>query len=376
MIDAAGVPRVALLAIGDELLSGQQLDTNSSWLSERMSALGWRVHSVSLLGDDEAAIGERLAQLVERVDLIVVTGGLTGVNFTWLASPKIAAATARELVLDAGALEGIRAIFAARGLPMAASNERQALVPAQAVPMANPCGTAPGFRVLHDSGCWIAAFPGPPRELYPMFTQEFEPWLGTAFPARSSARVAAFFLFGMPESEFAVRGGEWMARDASPRIGVCASGRVLKVRIDGSGAITEDVHRSFELRVEAFRERFADAIFSEGSPDTALALAEQLLRRKISFACAESCTGGEIASRLIAMPGISDVFLEGFVTYSDAAKIARLGVAPKLLETHGAVSSEVAAAMAAGAAAVSGARLASTAGCVRRSCACRTAVEI
>ncbi|MFT7669420.1 MAG: nicotinamide-nucleotide amidase, partial [Planctomycetota bacterium] len=347
----------AILAIGDELLNGQQVDTNSSWISGRLTDLGFDVRGFSILGDDELAIAARLIELGAQVDLVVVTGGL-GPTLDDLTRHAIARATERDLVLNGSIVEGIRKLFASRQIEMSAANERQGLFPTSAEIIPNNAGTAPGFRLQQKSGSWIASFPGPPRELQMMFIEEFEPWIGAAFPSEIQTRVANFNLFGIPESEFADRVGDWMSRDVEPRIGVCASGRVLKVRIEGSGSASDGSGLKFSERVAAFRERFGQAIFSEDDPSTAVALGKLLLREQLTFASAESCTGGQIAARLIALPGISEVFQEGFVTYSNDAKRARLQVSSDLLEAHGAVSPEVAGAMASGAAKAAGVRLA------------------
>lgn len=349
--------KAAILAVGDELLSGQQLDTNSAWLSEQLLNHGWRVVGVSLLGDDELAIATRLSELCAQAELVLVTGGL-GPTLDDVTRQGVALAVGEELHMNEAEVDEIRRLFEAAGRTMAESNRRQGLFPKGATVLPNPVGTAAGFRVQHPGGSWIVSFPGPPRELKSMFAGAVEPWLLSDLPRDVRCRVAQFFLYGIPESDFAIRVGDWMAREAEPRIGVCASGRVLKVRIDGTGPATKDLDQRFEFRVAAFRERFAEAIFSETESSTTRALGAHLLREGISFACAESCTGGEIASRLVEMPGISEVFLEGFVTYSDEAKMARLGVEAELLERHGAVSAEVARAMALGAARATGARLA------------------
>lgn len=357
MTDSPASRRVAIVAIGDELLNGQQLDTNSSWLCERLWTLGWEVLGVTTIGDQETAIAATLGQLSSRADLILTTGGL-GPTLDDVTREAAARAADCALELDPAVLQWLEQLFAKIGRSMSSSNERQAWFPAGSVVLANSTGTAPGFRLQLPNGTWVASFPGPPRELFPMFEDELLGFLQETYPDVPELLSAAFNLYGISESDFAGQVGDWMARDADPRMGVCASGRILKVRIEGHSAGESAGRARFEDRVQQFQERFEPAIFSRTSASTALALAELLLEREVTFACAESCTGGEIASRLIARPGISSVFLEGFVTYSNAAKRARLGVPPELLEAHGAVSQEVAAAMAEGAARACGARLA------------------
>lgn len=347
-----------MAAIGDELLNGDQVDTNSSWLAGRLGELGWTVERVVLVGDELEEIAEVLADLARRYSLVITTGGL-GPTLDDVTRHAVARAAGVELESDPEVVERIRAWFASRDRVAAPSNERQALFPAGAVRMPNSAGTAPGFRVRVGEA-WVVSLPGPPREVHQVFDEHLVPWL-TELPAGDEVlRLHRFYLFGLGESDFAERVGEWMRRDANPRIGVTAGGGVLSVKLEARAADGERAEALVEERAGSFRTRFERWIFSEDEArsDPAAALGALLIEQGVSFACVESCTGGLVASRLIGVPGISSVFLEGFVTYSNEAKIERLGVPEALLETHGAVSREVAAALAAGAAERSGARLA------------------
>lgn len=352
------LPRAAVAAIGDELLSGDQLDTNSSWLAGRLGELGWTVERVVLVGDELEEIAEVLEDLARRYSLVVTTGGL-GPTLDDVTRHAVARAAGVELESDPQVVERIRAWFASRDRIAAPSNERQALFPAGAVRMPNSAGTAPGFRVRVGEA-WVVSLPGPPREMHQVFEEQLIPWMAELPAAQEVIRLRRFYLFGLGESDFAERVGEWMQREANPRIGVTAGGGVLSVKLEARGTDAETAEALVEERAAAFRARFGRWIFSEDQArsDPAAALGALLIERGVSFACVESCTGGLVASRLIGVPGISSVFLEGFVTYSNEAKIGRLGVPEELLEAHGAVSREVAAVLAAGAAERSGARLA------------------
>ncbi|MCB9913637.1 MAG: competence/damage-inducible protein A [Planctomycetes bacterium] len=350
----AGV--AALVAVGDELTSGEQVDLNTSWLAERLGELGWRVERAVLVGDDQAALAALLRELAARAGLIVTTGGL-GPTLDDVTRHAAADAAGVELVHDEAAAERIRAWFRAAGRVPSPTNDRQALFPAGATVIENPAGTAPGFRMELD-GSALVVLPGPPRELHAIFESGVRPWLAGLAAGGEVVRVARFFLIGLPESDFAGEVGAWMERDANPRIGVRASGGVLKVKLEARGASPEAAELALVERAAAFRERFARWTFSEEDPSPAAALGRLLLARGVTFACAESCTGGLVAAELTGVAGISAVFREGFVTYSNEAKVARLGLPAALIEAHGAVSEEVAAAMARGAAAMAGARLA------------------
>lgn len=342
--------RAWIVASGDELVQGRNVDTNSAWLARELAALGVETQRFVVLGDDEAALCELARAAGREVELLVVTGGL-GPTLDDVTRHALARAAGLELLEDEQALEGLRAWFAARGRPFAESNRRQALVPRGAELLRNAVGTAPGF-LLGCGKALVAALPGPPREMQRMFDDELRARLERRLPPRPSRAVACFHLFGLPESSFADRCGDWMARDADPLLGVTAHSGVLTAQLASS-----DLAR-LGARAAELRERFAEWIFSETSGDLGRVLGELLLARGITIATAESCTGGLLAERLTRLPGISAVFGWGFVSYANAAKQALLGVDPALLAAHGAVSLPVAEAMARGAAERSGARLA------------------
>jgi nicotinamide-nucleotide amidase len=203
----------------------------------------------------------------------------------------------------------------------------------------------------------VVALPGPPRELFAVYEAELLPWLRARGWAREPLAGRRFYLFGIPESTFGERCGDWMAREADPLIGVTAREGVLTVALRARGPGADSLAR-LEQRAAEFRARFAAHVFSESEWELERALGRELLARSLRVTAAESCTGGLVLGLLTAVPGISSVLSEGFVTYADEAKQRRLGVAPELLARHGAVSREVAEAMAAGAARASGAELA------------------
>ena len=346
----------ALLAVGDELVSGEQADRNSAFLAEGLLEHGWRVSEVVLLGDDEVRLARAMGELCARHGLVLTTGGL-GPTLDDVTRHAAARAAGRALVLDGGALRAIGTWYAERGRPMPASNERQALFPAGAVSLANRAGTAPGFR-LRVGEAWLVALPGPPREMRTVFERELAPWLVGLPAAGPVVRRRRLHLFGLTESDFADQVGAWMERDVEPRMGVLARAGVLTVKLEASAPDEVAALELLEHRAALLRARFKDLIFSEDRRDPAWAVGRELIARGLSLSVAESCTGGLVARKLCAVPGISAVFLEGFVPYSDRAKIERLGVCARLIETHGAVSGPVAEAMARGAAERSGARLA------------------
>ncbi len=345
-----------VVASGDELVQGRNVDTNSSWLARELARLGVEVERFVVLGDDEAALRALAEEAGRRVDLMIVTGGL-GPTLDDLTRHALASAAGVELVEDARSLETIRGWFLARGRPFAESNRRQALVPRGARVLENPLGTAPGF-VLRHGRALLAALPGPPREMEPMFARTLAPILADELPPRPALASASFHLFGLPESSFADRCGAWMAREENPLLGVTAKAGVLSAVLTARASNAAEAEARLAARAAEVQERFAEWIFSRESGDLAAVLGALLLERGITIATAESCTGGLVAAKLTSVPGISAVFGSGWVSYANRAKHELLGVPEELLARHGAVSAPVAEALARGAAERSGARLA------------------
>jgi nicotinamide-nucleotide amidase len=240
---------------------------------------------------------------------------------------------------------------------MPPSNERQACFPAGAVVLPNRVGTAPGFR-LQVGRSTFQALPGPPPEMRDMLEREVLPWVRATWPSSEPSARAAFYLSGIAESTFGERAGAWMERGERPLMGVTSHTGVLAVSLRAGGATRAEAESLLEGRRAEFRARFGEFIYSEEQGDLASAVGRLLIERGVTLATAESCTGGLLAARLTAVPGISAVYQGGWVTYANEAKRRELGVDEELLGRHGAVSEAVARAMAAGAQRESGARAA------------------
>jgi len=358
-VSAASDPRrgrVALVAVGDELVRGELHEANLAWLAEQLAAHDLLCDESRILGDDEEALATGLAELCESRELVIATGGL-GPTLDDVTRHAAALAAGRGLVRDERSLLEIRAWFEGRGREMAVSNERQALMPEGAVMLSNPIGTAPGFRVPVRGGM-LAVLPGPPREMREVYCTALEPWL--VGRERTGARAGAkFLLHGLSESRFADLAGDWMERGANPRMGVLAGRGLLQVKLEARAERPADAAQVLAERRAAFTERFAEWLVHEG-PEATMGpvVARLLIERGLGVATAESCTGGMLAQVLTNEPGVSAVFREGWVTYTNGAKTERLGVPAQLIETEGAVSEAVAGRMAAGAGERSGADLA------------------
>lgn len=349
--------RFAILSIGDELMEGRHVDRNAAVLSKGLVALGFEPLEHLTLPDVESEICAGLQRLGAVADVIVSTGGL-GPTLDDMTRAAAAGAVGVGLKRSASSEAWLRQRFADMGREMSSSNLRQADFPEGAVVLANEMGTAPGFSMRVGQALYFA-LPGPPREMGPMFQGAVAPALRAAGLVAAVPARQSFFLHAHSESVFAedVRAaGDWMAPDADPRMGVTAGAGLLAVELVARSLDAESTKR-LAARSAAFRERFGRWIYSEVEKEPAAVLARELIAAGVTVALAESCTGGRIAAALCAHAGVSAVFERGWVTYSNTAKEAELGVSGALLAKHGAVSVEVAGAMARGAAERAGARL-------------------
>jgi nicotinamide-nucleotide amidase len=349
-----------VIATGDELVRGSHADTNSALVARVLASLSLDCRRFVVLGDDEDALVEELSRCL-REGVVAIVGGGLGPTLDDVTRAAFARALATTLERDATVDARLRELFAARGREYSESNARQALFPRGARILRNERGTADGFACAQGRAL-LVALPGPPRELEPMLRGEVlelvRAHLARHAPDLGVARTAVFKLSQLPESRFADLCGDWMARGRNPLVGVTASLGVLTATIRARGRDAAEAEALLATQARAFRERFAAWIHAEGEVDLETLLVAELRARGATLALAESCTGGMVSARVTRVPGASSAYLRGWITYSNAAKVADLGVPSALLEAHGAVSAEVARAMAQGAARRSGARLA------------------
>lgn len=333
-----------IVTVGSELVSGQEVDTNSAWLSQRLGALGIEVHFHTSIGDDLAENVQALRVAASRVDLVIVSGGL-GPTQDDLTRAALAEFAGVSLVEDAASLAAIVELFRRRNRTMSPGNRVQALFPEGAHPLPNPIGTAPGVW-MHVGETVFACLPGVPGELKRMFDEQVAPRL------RRPGRVFIYRvvnLFGKGESEIESLALDLTARGRKPEVGITASDATISFRVTGEGRTEREALDAIEPTLSVIRERFGALIVGEGDIDVPDAVVESLVKNGKTLAVAESCTGGLIAHQLTAIAGVSAVFPGGVVSYSNEAKHELLGVPIELLERHGAVSAEVAEAMARGA---------------------------
>ena len=337
--------RAEIIATGTELLSGGVLDTNSLFLAEELILCGIETAFKTVVGDDEKDMEEAIRLALARVDAVIITGGI-GPTEDDISRKVIAKIVKRRLVLNEEALKAIHARLAHRGKEHATSNDRQALLPAGVRMLANPVGIAPGFY-LDEDGRFLAVLPGVPSEMEAMFSEGLRPVLEERFGNRSFIRRRILRTATLSES--AVNQALQDILKQEPRIaGLTAKETGVDIRIVLRESSAERSQAIIEKIEKTVRERLGDAVYGVDGQEMAEVVGALLKQRRLRLSVAESCTGGLIGSRITEIAGSSEYFDRAAVVYSNDAKITMLGVPKELIEKHGAVSSEVAAAMAQG----------------------------
>jgi nicotinamide-nucleotide amidase len=336
---------------GSELLLGNTVNTHLAYLGQELFPLGLRIARQVTVPDGED-IREALAESLTRADIILVTGGL-GPTTDDITREITADLLRLPLIEDAEAWKAIRERFARRGLEMTPRNRRQAQAPKGATVLANPNGTAPGLYLRHVAAAQgvtrhLFLLPGPPRELRPMFENVVAPILKELVPGGAGFQSRRWLVVGLGESKVESLVGEELLAIPGLEVGYCARPGAVEVRcIGGPEALV-----AAEAIVAA---RLSANVAGEGGESLEEVVVRRLAALGKTLAVAESCTGGCIAHKITNVPGASESFVEGFVTYSNEAKTRALGVPAELIAEHGAVSEAVARAMAEGAMRAAGA---------------------
>ncbi|HJQ33575.1 MAG TPA: competence/damage-inducible protein A [Pyrinomonadaceae bacterium] len=334
-----------IIAVGSELLTPFRTDTNSLWLTERLNSVGVEVKLKTIVGDDDARLEETIRDALKRSGVVVLTGGL-GPTEDDITRKIAARALGRRLSLDEKVLEEIRAKFLHWGRKMPEINARQAMVVEGAEVLPNPNGTAPGMYVEHE-GRAVVLLPGPPRELKPMFDTHVLPKLseraGAVRVARRVLRVA-----GLGESAVDERIAPVYTQYKNPQTTILFNNSEIEIHLTAQAKSEAEAELLLDGLAGQIEERLGEAVFAFRGEKMEEVVGLRLAVGGFTLATAESCTGGLIAHRLTEVPGSSTYFMEGVVTYSNEAKTRLLGVPAELIEAHGAVSAEVAEAMAEG----------------------------
>jgi nicotinamide-nucleotide amidase len=332
----------ALLAIGDELIAGRVREGNFPPLIAALGAHGWRVGAARLCADDAADIVDAIHDLCAHHSLLLTTGGL-GPTEDDLTSAAVARALGVERRRDASAEAMIRAFFAAVGRTPSETNLRQADLPLGAVPLRNPCGTAPGF-VLPCGSSQIVVLPGVPREVLAIAQTSLQDWLSAhkgASPVRISRTLS---VAGLPEASLGEQLRDLMQRGGPVLIGSYPGAGEVRLHLEAD-ASHADALESVAREVES---RLGEHVVSRSGASLEAVVVQRLREQGAHLAVAESLTGGLVMARLISIPGASVCCRGGIVAYDDAMKVSLLGVDASLLQREGAVCEAVAVAMAEG----------------------------
>lgn len=334
-----------IIAVGSELLTPYRLDTNSLFLTAELNRIGFPVRQKHIVGDSGEDLRQVFRSALERVEVVVSSGGL-GPTADDLTREVVADLLGRKLKLNDSILRGIQERFRSFGRTMPEVNARQAMVPEGAEPLENTRGTAPGLWIEQD-GRVVVLLPGPSSELQAMFVREVKPRL-----ARRGGNLRLYTrdlrIAGLPESEVDQRIAPICGRFPGTETTILGSPGEVQLH---PRVWSEDERAALGLLdeiVQQFRVVLAENLFSTSGEELEAVVASQLHQHRATIAVAESCTGGMLASRLTNVPGSSSYFRGGVVSYSNDLKSAWVDVPKELLDAKGAVSAEVALAMAHG----------------------------
>jgi nicotinamide-nucleotide amidase len=333
--------RLEVVNTGDELLLGHCLNSHLAYFGRQLSDLGLRIARQTCVPDSDEAIAAALAEAVSRSEVVLVTGGL-GPTSDDRTLDVVSGVLRRGLSEDPAVLESIRRRMAASGREVTAGCRRQARALSGAEVLPNAFGTAPGHYLPATPGSpHVFLLPGPPRELHPMFEEAVVPRLRALLGPAAPPAIKVFKLFGVGESAAAAAVDTPLAAVPGLSHGYQVDAGYVNVRLTGSPG-------PLAAGGEVVQRAFGDAVVSDDGRTLEQVVVARLAARGETVATAESCTGGLIASTLTDVPGASDVFRRGLVTYANTAKVDLLGIDPALIDTHGAVSAEVAEAMVRG----------------------------
>jgi nicotinamide-nucleotide amidase len=333
-----------IVAIGTELLLGQNVDTNSSWLAQQLALMGIDVFAFQAVGDNEKRIETALKLACERSQAVITTGGL-GPTVDDVTRKVAARLSQRTLVFHENIAKEIEARFLKRGKPFPKANLNQAFIPQGATIMPNQNGTAPGF-IVKIGKSHLACLPGVPFEMKAMFEATMKPFLKSLSPAASIIKSKVFRTTGISESPLNEKIADIFEKSTNPTVGVLAHWEGVDIRLTAKAASEAEADKLIEGLGKTLTTRLPNFIYGVDKDNLETIVGRMLTTRHLTLATAESCTGGLISHRVTQVPGSSNYFLRGYVLYSNEAKSDVLKIDPQLIKNKGAVSQEVAEALA------------------------------
>lgn len=335
-----------LITIGDEILIGQIIDTNSAWMGQQLNLNGMQVAGITTAPDEEQGIRAALQEGLSKADAVLITGGL-GPTKDDVTKKVLAGFTGGRLLFHEETYRSITRFFEQLGRKPTEAHRLQAYMPDNAQLLRNRMGTAPGMWFEHG-GKVLVSMPGVPYEMKSLMKEEVLPRLKAQFPLRAIAH-RTLLTSGTGESRIAERIAD--LEDALPphiKLAYLPNLGQVRLRLSGEGADLASLEQEVDSWAKRFRERLADIVFGEGSDRLQAAVGRLLQERGLFLATAESCTGGYVGHLITSVPGSSAYYTGGAVVYSNELKQKLLGVSPQTLSQHGAVSEEVVREMVAG----------------------------
>lgn len=336
--------KAEIIAIGTEILLGDIVNTNAQYLAKELASLGIDVYHQSVIGDNEERIMEGLSKAFKNSDIIITTGGLgpTQDDITKEVGAKL---FNKELVLHKESLEWIKKYLKTEDEYTLEANKKQAYVPKDSIVLKNHYGTAPGI-IINENNKILIILPGPPKEMKKIFEEYVRDYLKDI--TGNIIKSKTIRMFGIGESVMAKKVDHLIKNAKNPTVAPYAKESDVILRITAKANSEEGCDSLIKPVYEEIKSILGEYIYGEDEDSLEKVVANMLCDKKISISTAESCTGGLIAASLVSYPGISEVFMEGAVTYSNESKVTRLGVKEETLNKYGAVSKETAEEMAVG----------------------------
>ncbi len=334
-----------LISVGTELLLGNIVNTNAQFLAEKCALLGLSMYHQVTVGDNKDRLAETIRTALKRSDIVILCGGL-GPTEDDLTKEVCAEVMGFPLVEDAHTKARLEDFFKNSIYKLTDNNWKQAMIPDGAAVLDNENGTAPGL-ILEKYGKSAILLPGPPNELIPMFMNQVYPYLQKLRP--ESIRSQMVKICGVGESRVEDTLLDLIDKQTNPTIATYAKTGEVHLRVTAKAATEEEADKMIKPVVKEIKKRFGDSVYSLKEDETLeMAVVKLLKKLELTVTTAESCTGGMLAARLVNVPGVSDVFREGFITYANKSKRKILGVSKSTLKKYGAVSEQTAKEMATG----------------------------
>lgn len=336
--------RVEIIAVGTEILLGDITNSNAQYLAKQLALLGLDMYNQQVVGDNEERILKAFDDAFKRSDIVITTGGL-GPTKDDMTKEVAAKYFNKKLIVDEESIKKIKEYFKTMGKEMPESNLKQGLYPENSIVIENNNGTAPGI-IIEENNKIMIIMPGPPNEMKPMFENSVMPYL----KAKSNTTLVSrtIKIIGIGESSVAEKVQDLIDKQTNPTIAPYAKEGEVTLRVTAKADNENRALKLIEPVIKEIQNRLGENIYTIGEEPIEDVVSKMLIDKKLTISTAESCTGGMIAAKLVSYPGVSEVFLEGCVTYSNEAKHSRLNVSTETLDKYGAVSCETAKEMAEG----------------------------